>query len=83
MFFGDTAHAVSMARRMVDISQEELARRSGISQKDISRIDSGSSNVTVKTLMRLAEAMDLRVIVRFLPKINRDQLGPQTNHTKR
>ena len=39
------------------LSQEELARRSGVRQPEISRIERGQANPTQETLMRLASAL--------------------------
>lgn len=48
------------------LSQSELARRTGINQAEISRIERGSGNPTERTLMRLADALgaDLQLVER-------------------
>ncbi len=47
------------ARRVrAGISQVELGRRAGIPQTEISQIELGRINLTLKTMSRLAEALD-------------------------
>jgi len=56
-----SADAVRSARARIGISQEELSIRSGIDQSDISKIERGLSNPSVKTLDRIAKALDLKL----------------------
>jgi ribosome-binding protein aMBF1 (putative translation factor) len=48
------------------LSQSELARRTGVNQAEISRIERGSGNPTERTLLKLANALgaDLRLVER-------------------
>ena len=50
---------LARARREIGITQKELARRTGITQADISRLERGNANPSVKTLQRLAAGMDM------------------------
>lgn len=65
----DAAYAVGAAlagaRRARHLTQTELARQSGVTQADISRIERGQLTPTTPTLLRLIEAMhgQLAVIV--------------------
>jgi len=43
------------------LTQQQLARRCGIDQADISRIERGSTSPTARTLQRIAEALDADV----------------------
>lgn len=54
------------ARVAKGLTQRDLARRSGVPQADISRIESGAGNPTESTLQRLAGALDaqLALVVR-------------------
>lgn len=52
---------VKAARQNAGLTQTELAERSGISRVDISRIEGGQINVTLRTMRKLAEALDLKV----------------------
>jgi transcriptional regulator with XRE-family HTH domain len=49
----DAARILNMARRRATLSQRELARRTGIPQSSISRIERGAVSPTVDTLERL------------------------------
>jgi transcriptional regulator with XRE-family HTH domain len=52
------AAALVAARKEAGLTQQDLAKRSGIEQTNISRIEVGKHlNVTLETLDRLAKAM--------------------------
>ena len=55
------------ARKSTGITQQELARRTGIAQADISKIENGNANPSIKTLQRLAAGMGMRVKIEFQP----------------
>ena len=46
------------ARKQKNMTQKELAERSGIDQSDISKIERGVANRALSTLKRLTEGMD-------------------------
>jgi transcriptional regulator with XRE-family HTH domain len=50
-----------MARRRAGLSQRELARRSGVPQPSISRIERGLGSPTVDTLERLLRACGMEL----------------------
>ena len=54
------------ARRIRGISQQDLARRSGISVSTIKHIESGKSNPSVDTLLHIADVLgfDLKLVKR-------------------
>ena len=52
---------VKAARQKAGLTQTDLAERSGISRVDISRIEGGQINVTLRTMRKLAEAFEVRV----------------------
>ncbi|MCL2703250.1 MAG: helix-turn-helix domain-containing protein [Defluviitaleaceae bacterium] len=56
------------ARRNNGLTQTQLAAKTGIDQSDISRIESGEANPSLSTLKRLADGMDMRLKLVFLPK---------------
>ena len=58
-------YRVKQARLEKEMSQEELSAVSGIQQADISRIEKGSANPSVKTLMRIASALGTPLLVSF------------------
>ena len=56
------------ARQNVGVTQKELARRTGIAQSDISKLENGNANPSIKTLQRLATGLGMTLHVEFLPK---------------
>jgi len=62
------AHQIRAIRDKLGWSQEKLATESGMNQNAISRLESADyGRYTLSTLKRLAEAMDVALIVRFVP----------------
>jgi DNA-binding XRE family transcriptional regulator len=57
---------VRETRKKNHITQEELAKKSGIPRSTISQIESGKRNTTIDTLCILAEAMGKQVIIKFV-----------------
>ena len=55
----EIGHRVKAVRDRAEISQEELAERTGIDAKRVQRIENGKVNVTVRTLVRIASALDV------------------------
>ncbi len=55
------------ARKNTGLTQKQLSDKTGIDQSDISRIESGEANPSLKTLKRLAAGMDMRLRLEFLP----------------
>jgi len=49
----------------LNITQDELAERMGTSASAISRIESGQHATSVRTLERLAEALEAKLVVGF------------------
>ena len=59
--------AILDARINAGMTQVELSQKSGISQADISRLEKGTRNPSLKLLKRLAEAMDSTLSIEFIP----------------
>ena len=59
------------ARKQKNMTQKELAERTGIDQSDISKIERGVANPSLSTLKRLAEGMDTVLRLQFIPKKNK------------
>ena len=57
------------AREAVNITQKELSERTGISQAEISRIENGNRNPSIRLLQRLAEGMGMTLKISFVPQI--------------
>jgi len=55
------------ARRETGMTQKQLAEKTGISQSDISKFESGSGNPSIKTLRRLAAGLGMKVKIEFQP----------------
>ena len=54
------------ARTQEGLTQKELSLRSGIAQSDISKLENGTANPSVKTLQRLAAALGKRLKIEFV-----------------
>ena len=56
------------ARNESELTQKQLSERSGITQADISRIENGNANPSLRTLQRLADGMNMSLKIEFIPK---------------
>ena len=66
-------------RKKKDMTQEELAQKSGVSYTTLIKIERGSvQNPTVKTIKRIADALDASVDL-LLGKINLDNNSTHKN----
>ena len=52
------------------MTQKQLADITGIPQADISRLENGNANPSLKTLQRLADGMGMKLKLEFVP-VNR------------
>ena len=57
-------------RKNEGLTQKDLALRSGITQADISRLENGNCNPSIKTLKRLAKAMGKTLKIEFVDDID-------------
>lgn len=64
----DIIQAIIDARKSRNMTQKELAERTGIDQADISKLENGYGNPTLGLLKRLAEGMDMVMKLEFIPK---------------
>lgn len=55
------------ARKLKGLTQKELSERTGIAQGDISKLENGSANPSLRTLQRLAEGMGMKLKLEFVP----------------
>ena len=60
--------ALAKARRDIGMTQKELAEKTGITQADISRLERGNANPSIKTLQRLAAGMGLILTLELQPE---------------
>lgn len=58
------------ARKASGLTQKDLADRTGIAQADISKLENGNANPSLKTLQRLADGMGMKLKLEFVP-VNR------------
>ncbi len=60
--------AIIDARLSQNLTQKELAERTGIAQTEISKLENGTRNPSIKLLQRLADGMDMVLNVTFTPR---------------
>ena len=64
----DIIRAIVDARTSQNMTQKDLAERTGINQADISKLENGTRNPSVKLLKRLADGMGMALKIEFVPK---------------
>lgn len=64
----DVIRAIVDARVSQNLTQKELAERTGINQADISKLENGTRNPSVNLLKRLADGMGMALRIEFVPK---------------
>lgn len=64
----DVIKAIVDARASQNLTQKELAERTGINQADISKIENGTRNPSLNLLKRLADGMGMALKIEFIPK---------------
>ncbi len=65
------------ARSRTGLTQQQLSQRTGIAQSDISRLETGNANPSLRTLQRLAAGMDMTLKIEFVP-VEKDASSPET-----
>ena len=69
----DIQPEMDIIRAMVDtrigqnLTQKQLAERTGIDQGDISKLENGTRNPSLKLLKRLAKGMGMQLKIEFVP----------------
>ena len=63
-----TICALIDARLSQNLSQKELSERTGIAQAEISRIEKGLRNPSLKLLQRIADGLNMDLEITFVPK---------------
>ncbi|MBE5901580.1 MAG: helix-turn-helix transcriptional regulator [Lachnospiraceae bacterium] len=64
----DVIRAIVDARTSQNLTQKELAERTGINQADISKLENGTRNPSVNLLKRLADGLGMALKIEFVPK---------------
>lgn len=60
--------AIVEGREARDLTQKQLAEVTGITQADISRLENGTANPSLRTLKRLAAGLGMDLKVEFRPR---------------
>lgn len=55
------------ARHVSGMTQKELSDRTGIAQSDISKLEKGNANPSLRTFKRLADGMGMKLKLEFVP----------------
>ena len=64
----DVIRAIVDARASQNLTQKQLAEKTGINQADISKLENGTRNPSINLLKRLAEGMNMMLKIEFIPK---------------
>ncbi len=67
----DVIRAMIDARIAQNLTQNDLAKRTGINQADISKLENGTRNPSLKMLKRLAAGMGMQLKIDFVPMPSR------------
>lgn len=59
--------AIVVARKRNQLTQKQLSTITGINQSDISKLETGNCNPSLRTLNRLAEGLGMALRVEFVP----------------
>lgn len=59
--------AIIEGRELNGLTQTQLAEVTGITQADISRLENGTANPSLKTLKRLAAGLGMTLKLEFIP----------------
>ena len=60
--------AIIATRKEQNLTQADLSLRTGINQADISKLENGNKNPSLKMLKRLAEGLNMDLKIEFIPK---------------
>ena len=63
----DVIRAMIDIRNSQNLTQKELATRTGINQADISKLENGTKNPSLKLLKKLAAGMGMQLKIEFVP----------------
>ena len=63
----EMGYTLTLAREYAEITQKELAKKTGINQANISKIERGIANPSLATLKRLATGMGMQLKIEFVP----------------
>ena len=61
----DIIEAMMIARNNLNLTQKDLSEKTGINQADISRIENGTRNPSLKMLKKLANGLGMQLKLEF------------------
>ncbi|WP_277250834.1 helix-turn-helix domain-containing protein [Peptoniphilus vaginalis] len=61
----DIIEAMIIARNNLNLTQKDLSEKTGINQADISRIENGTRNPSLKMLKKLANGLGMQLKLEF------------------
>ena len=56
-------------RKMLDLSQQELAKRINDKQSNIARLENGNANLSIEKLTRVAEGLNAELEIKLIPRL--------------
>ena len=66
----DVIRAMVDARVEQNLTQKELAEKVGMNQADISKLENGTRNPSLKVLKKLANGLGMELKIQFVPTKN-------------
>lgn len=60
--------AIIEARENLHLTQQEVAERTGIAQTEISKLENGTRNPSIKLLQRFADGLGYKLHISFIPR---------------
>jgi len=57
------AKTIKSRRELLSLRQEDLAEMSGVATKTIHSVEAGTSNPSIKTLLKLADILGLEILL--------------------
>lgn len=64
-FMYSVAENLQEERLKHHFTQKELAHKSGLKQQEISRLEKGDANATLKTLYKIAQGMGKKLVIKI------------------
>lgn len=68
----DIIRAIADERISKNMTQKDLAEKTGINQADISKMENGTRNPSLKVLKRLADGTNMESKLVFIPKVSKN-----------
>lgn len=65
MNLSEIAKTIRSRRESLHLRQEDLAEMSGVATKTIHSVETGSSNPSLETLLKLADILGLEIVVQI------------------